>query len=57
LDILEPHLRNGALVIGENAVEESSGYLDYVRDPGNGYLSLTLPFDPQRGNELALRTR
>jgi predicted O-methyltransferase YrrM len=57
LDLLEPNLHANALVIGENAVEESTSYLDYVRNPSNGYLSLTLPFDQGRGNELSLRTR
>lgn len=56
LDLLEPHLRPGALVVGENAVTESVDYLDHVRNPENGYLSLTLPFDQQRGNEMSLRT-
>ncbi|KIH98072.1 methyltransferase [Streptomonospora alba] len=57
LDLLHPHLRSGALVIGENAFEEAGDYLDYVRNPENGYLSLPLPFDQQRHNELSLRTR
>jgi len=39
LKLLEPHLRTGALVIGENAVDQSVGYLKYVRNPKNGYLS------------------
>jgi predicted O-methyltransferase YrrM len=57
LKLLEPQLRPGALIVGENAFEEASGYIDYVRDPLNGYLTLSLPFDPARGNELSLRTR
>ncbi|MCP3407074.1 O-methyltransferase [Bradyrhizobium sp. CCGB01] len=57
LQLLEPQLKPGALIVGENAFEEASGYLDYVRDPGNGYLSLSLPFDPGRGNELTIKTR
>lgn len=58
LALLEPRLRPGALVIGENAFDgPGGGFLEHVRDPRNGYLSLTLPFDPERGNELALRTR
>lgn len=57
LKLLEPHLKPGALIVGENAFEEASGYIDYVRDPGNGYLSLSLPFDPGRGNELTIKTR
>jgi predicted O-methyltransferase YrrM len=56
LKLLEPHLKTGAIVIGENALEESPGYLDYVRNPQNGYLSLPLPFDPIRGNELTIKT-
>lgn len=56
LRLLEPQLKPGALIVGENAFEEASGYIDYVRDPGNGYLSLSLPFDPGRGNELTIKT-
>jgi predicted O-methyltransferase YrrM len=55
LKLLEPHLKAGALVIGENAVEPA--YLDYVRDPRNGYLSAALPFDAGRGNEFTVVTR
>jgi predicted O-methyltransferase YrrM len=57
LKLLEPHLKDGALVIGENAIEQSPGYLDYVRNPRNGYLSLALPFAAGRGNELTVVTR
>lgn len=56
LDLLEPQLHSGAPIIAENALEEVGDYLDYVRNPNNGYLSLPLPFDQQRGNELSLRT-
>jgi len=57
LKLLEPQLKPGALIVGENAFEEASGYIDYVRDPQNGYLSLSLPFDPWRGNEFTIKTR
>ena len=57
LKLVEPHLRAGAFVIGENAVQQSAGYLDYVRNPQHGYLSMALPFQPGRGNELTLVTR
>ncbi|WP_415023518.1 O-methyltransferase [Bradyrhizobium sp.] len=57
LKLLEPHLKPGAIIIGENAFDEGPGYLDYVRDPGNGYVSLPLSLDPGRGNELTVRTR
>lgn len=56
IKLIEPHLNPGALIIGENAFEGASGYIDYVRDPRNGYLSLSLPFDPGRGNELTIKT-
>lgn len=57
LKLIEPHLRSGALVIGENAFEEEPTYLNYVRNPANGYLSLPGPFAGGRGNELTLVTR
>jgi predicted O-methyltransferase YrrM len=57
LKLLEPYLRDGAFVIGDNALEQSPGYLDYVRNPQNGYLSLPLPFAAGRGNELTIVTR
>ncbi len=57
LKLLEPHLKAGALVIAENAFEQAGGYLAYVRDPANGYLSMSLPIDEGRGNELAVVTR
>jgi predicted O-methyltransferase YrrM len=57
LELLEPHLNRGALVIGENAIDETGDYLTYVRNPDNGYRSIQLPFEPGRGNELSVRTR
>jgi predicted O-methyltransferase YrrM len=57
LKLLEPHLRPGAIIIGENAFAHAGGYIEYVRDPQNGYLSLPLPFNPSRGNELTVRTK
>jgi predicted O-methyltransferase YrrM len=57
LKLVEPHFKDGAIVIGENAVEQSPGYLSYVRNPQNGYLSLALPFAAGRGNELTVVTR
>jgi predicted O-methyltransferase YrrM len=56
LKLLEPLLGDGAFVIGDNALEQS-GYLDYVRNLENGYLSLALPFSAGRGNELTVVTR
>lgn len=56
LKLLEPHLKPGAIIIGENAFAGAGGYIEYVRDPQNGYLSLPLSFDPGRGNELTVKT-
>lgn len=56
LTLLEPHLKPGAIIIGENAFQPASGYVDYMRDPRNGYLSLPLSFDPGRGNEFTVKT-
>lgn len=53
LKLVEPWLRPGAIVLGENAFEP--GYLDYVRDPANLYLSQPLPLDEGRGNEFTVR--
>lgn len=53
LKLLEPRLKPGAVVLGENAFEP--GYLDHVRTPANGYVSLPLPLDEGRGNEFAVR--
>lgn len=57
LKLLEPHLKSGALILAENAFDQENVYLDYVRDPANGYLSQPIPIDPGRGNELTLVTR
>lgn len=53
LTLLESHLQPNALVIAENG---TPSYLDYVRDPANGYVSLPVPFEQGRGNELSLFT-
>jgi len=49
----------GTLIISENAFEQASGYLQYVRDPRNGYLSQRILFDMDmdRGNEFTVVTR
>ncbi|MER2091920.1 MAG: class I SAM-dependent methyltransferase [Saccharopolyspora rectivirgula] len=57
LDLLEPKLRSGALVFGENTTEQVPDYLDHVGDPANGYLAVPVPISGERGNHLAVRTR
>ncbi|WP_102959673.1 O-methyltransferase [Mangrovicella endophytica] len=53
LKLIEPRLRPGAVVLGENGF--AADYRDYVRDPSNGYVAHTLPIDEGRGNEFAVR--
>ncbi|WP_099023501.1 O-methyltransferase [Mycolicibacterium palauense] len=57
LQLVERHLSAGALILADNA--DSAGaktYLDYVRDPGNGYISVNIP-DKQRDSlELSCRS-
>lgn len=54
LKLVEPWLKSGAMVLGENAFEPE--YLDYLRNPTNGYFSQALPIDEGRGNVFAVRT-
>jgi predicted O-methyltransferase YrrM len=56
LQLLEPKLRTDAIVAADNTRDMSeamASYLEYVRDPKNGYVSVDLPVD--HGNELSLR--
>ncbi|OAA36142.1 o-methyltransferase family protein [Beauveria brongniartii RCEF 3172] len=57
LRLLEPHLRPGAVILADNAADTVGGYIEYVRDPSNGYLSLPLDFGEKQGNEYSVRTR
>ncbi|KAK4163950.1 class I SAM-dependent methyltransferase [Cladorrhinum sp. PSN259] len=57
LKLLEPHLRPGALIIGENCFKQAGGYVDYVSDPRNGYISMPLPFEAGRGNLFSVKTK
>ncbi|MFF4483256.1 O-methyltransferase [Streptomyces sp. NPDC001520] len=56
LRMLEPRLRPGALVVADD-VDQGEGllrsYLDYVRDPANGYQNVTFPIED--GMELSCR--
>ncbi|WP_433303085.1 O-methyltransferase [Actinoplanes sp. CA-030573] len=46
LRLLEPALGSGALVIGDDASFDSvKPYLDYVRDPANGYVTVDFPVE------------
>ena len=54
LRLVEPRLKPEAVVLDETAFEP--GYLDYVRNPANGYVSQPLPIDEGNGNEFTVRT-
>jgi predicted O-methyltransferase YrrM len=48
LELVTPHLREGAVVICDNTQQFSDAYADYfafVRDPRNGLRTMTLPFE------------
>jgi predicted O-methyltransferase YrrM len=48
LRLLEPRLAPGALVIGDDSNFTSvQPYLDHVRDPANGYLSVAFPVEDE----------
>ncbi|MCZ4125465.1 O-methyltransferase [Streptomyces sp. H39-S7] len=54
LELLEPHIAPGTLVVADDVVLPSLGpYLDYVRDTANGYHSVTFPVDD--GLEISCR--
>lgn len=47
LQVVQPKLRHGAVIIADNTISSASGYSDffsYVRDPKNGFINMTLPF-------------
>ncbi|MGW6933733.1 O-methyltransferase [Lentzea sp. NPDC054927] len=51
---LEPRLAPGALVVADDIDQESmAGYLAYVRDPANGYVSVAFPVED--GMEISCR--
>jgi predicted O-methyltransferase YrrM len=56
LKLLEPKLAPGALVIADDVdlfPDALAPYLDYVRDPANGYVSVKVPV----GDALELSAR
>ena len=54
LRLLEPRLRKGTVILGENAFDPA--YRDYVRDAANGYRSepIALDGEGERGNEFTV---
>jgi predicted O-methyltransferase YrrM len=57
LELLEPRLAPGALVVADNtSMPALQPYLDYVRDPANGYVSVTFPARDSDSMEISCRT-
>ncbi len=56
LELLEPRLAPGALVVADNTGMPSlQSYLDYVRDPVNGYVSVHFPVRDADSMEISCR--
>jgi len=56
LKLLEPRLSAGVLVVADNAsAPDMQPYLDYVRDPDNGYVSFNFPARESDSMELSCR--
>jgi predicted O-methyltransferase YrrM len=56
LELVTPHLRSGAIVVCDNTEQYRSEYADYfafIKNPANGFRTMTLPFDG--GLELSVR--
>jgi predicted O-methyltransferase YrrM len=56
LKLLEPRLAPGALVVADNtSMEGLRPYVDYVRDPANGYVSVHFPVRDSDSMEISCR--
>jgi hypothetical protein len=56
LELVTPHLRQGAIVICDNTGRLRADYADYfafLDNPANGFRTMTLPFDG--GLEMSVR--
>jgi predicted O-methyltransferase YrrM len=56
LKLLEPRLASGTLVVADNtSMAELKPYLDHVRDPANGYVSVSFPARDSDSMEISCR--
>ncbi|MBW0012513.1 class I SAM-dependent methyltransferase [Mycobacterium sp.] len=56
IELLEPRLSTGALVVADNAnAADTRPYLDRVRDPGNGYVSFNFAVRASDSMEVSCR--
>ncbi|MDT7731870.1 MAG: hypothetical protein QOK45_2123 [Mycobacterium sp.] len=54
--LLEPRLTAGALIIADNtSMDDTRPYLDHVRDPANGYVSVHFPVRDVDSMEISCR--
>jgi predicted O-methyltransferase YrrM len=54
--LLEPHLTPGALIVADNtSMDDTRPYLDHVRDPGNGYVSVNFAARESDSMEISCR--
>jgi predicted O-methyltransferase YrrM len=54
--LLEPRLTAGALIIADNtSMDDTRPYLDHVRGPGNGYVSVHFPVRDADSMEISCR--
>ena len=57
LQLLEPRLSPGTLVVADNTeMRDLASYLDYVRGPANGYVSVRFPVRESDSMEISCRT-
>jgi predicted O-methyltransferase YrrM len=55
--LLEPKLSAGALIVADNtSMDDTKPYLEHVRDPGNGYVSVNFPVREGDSMEITGRT-
>lgn len=56
IKLLEPRLSTGALVVADNTeMADAKSYLDYVRDSGNGYVSVNFAARESDSMEISCR--
>jgi predicted O-methyltransferase YrrM len=54
--LLEPKLSAGALIVADNtSMDDTKPYLEHVRDPGNGYVSVSFPVREGDSMEISCR--
>jgi len=57
IKLLEPRLTAGALIVADNtSMDDTKPYLEHVREPGNGYVSVNFPVREGDSMEISCRT-